>query len=60
VGTIKATLVRAVGNIVTVEVQYDASPFPDMPKPKSFFMSQRELDDYMHKGLQCVLEEKRK
>jgi hypothetical protein len=58
-GTLKVTLVRAVGNIVTVEVQYDASPFPDMPRPKSFFMSQRELNDYMDKGSRFVLEEKR-
>ena len=58
-GTIKPTLVRALGNIVTVEVQYDASPFEDMPKPKSFFMSQRELDDYMVKGSRCVLEERK-
>jgi len=58
-GTIKPTLVRALGNIVTVEVQYDASPFEDMPKLKSFFMSQRELDDYMVKGSRCVLEERK-
>jgi hypothetical protein len=57
-GTLKATLVRAVGNIVTVEVLYDASPFADMPKPESFFLNQDELDDYMVKGPQCVLEEK--
>ena len=58
-GTLKATLVRALGNIVTVEVQYDASPFADMPKPKSFFMSKHELDDYMIKGPRCVLEERK-
>jgi hypothetical protein len=58
-GTLKATLVRALGNIVTVEVQYDASPFEDMPNPKSFFMSQRELNDYMVKGPRCVLEERK-
>ncbi len=57
-GTLKVTPVRS-GNIVTVEVFYDGSPFADMPKPKSFFLDQRELDDYMAKGPQCVLEEKR-
>lgn len=56
-GTLKVTPVRT-GNIVTVEVHYDASPFADMPKPESFFLNQGELDDYMVKGPQCVLEEK--
>lgn len=58
-GTLKVTPVRT-GNIVTVEVHYDASPFADMPKPKSFLLNQRELDGYMLNGPQCVLEEKRK
>lgn len=58
-GTLKAMLVHALGNIITVEVQYDASPFADMPKPKSFFLSQRELDDYMVKGPWCVLEDRK-
>jgi hypothetical protein len=57
-GTLKVTPVRT-GNIVSAEVHYDASPFPDMPKPRSFFLNQRELDSYMLKGPQCVLEEKR-
>jgi len=57
-GALKVTPVRT-GNIVTVEVHYDASPFPDMPKPRSFFLNQCELDGYMLKGPQCVLEEKR-
>lgn len=44
---------------INVAVSYDASPFADMPKPRSFFLDQNELDDYMVKGPQCVLEEKR-
>jgi hypothetical protein len=56
-GILKVTPVRT-GNIVTVEVSYDASPFPSLPKPKSFFMSQSELEFYMLKGPNCVLEEK--
>lgn len=55
-GILKVTPTRA-GNIVTVEVLYDASPFPDLPKPKSFLLNQSQLDDYMLKGPQCVLEE---
>jgi len=57
-GTLKVRPVRT-GNIVTVEVYYDASPFADMPKPESFFLNQGELDDYMVKGPQFVLEAKR-
>jgi hypothetical protein len=57
-GILKVTPVRE-GNIVKVEVHYDASPFADMPKPKSFFLNQHELDGYMLKGPQFVLEEKR-
>ena len=57
-GTLIVRPVR-IGNVVTAEVHYDASPFADMPKPESCFLNQGELDDYMVKGPQCVLEEKR-
>jgi hypothetical protein len=56
-GTLKVTNM-ANGNI-KVAVLYDASPFLDMPKPKSFLLNQGELDDYLVKGPNCVLEEKR-
>lgn len=59
IGKLKVTPVR-LGNIVTVEVSYDASPFLDTPKLKLFPLNQRQLEDYMLKGPNCVLEEKSK
>ncbi|MDR3565925.1 MAG: hypothetical protein P4N59_31435 [Negativicutes bacterium] len=56
-GTLKVTPVRS-GNIVTAEVLYDASPFADAPNPRSFFMNQSELDNYMLKP-KGILQEKR-
>jgi hypothetical protein len=56
-GALKVTSVRS-GNIVTAEVLYDASPFADTPKPRSFFMNQSELDNYMLNP-NGILEEKR-
>jgi hypothetical protein len=41
--------------LILVSAQYDSSPFPDLPKPSKFYLTQEELDEYLGNAGSCVL-----
>jgi hypothetical protein len=40
---------------IAVSAQYDSSPFPAMPKPSKFYLTQEQLDEYLSNAGSCVL-----
>jgi hypothetical protein len=55
--TIKAKIIveKKEKGLIVLAVQYDSSPFPDMPKPSKFYLTQEELDEYLGNAGSCVL-----
>lgn len=55
-GTVKGTIaVEKKDSGMLVLAQYEASPFPDIPKPSNFYLTQKQLDEYLGNPASCIL-----